>query len=114
MIQMLGFGIHLTRDDPTGGHDFRRQRLFQLPSQIPGLSGQELACRCSLRFRKPLQKRKILIRQRYGDRAHERRLVTETVDFKDRGGAVVRIYAWGILKRGRARYRAKCLKNGLS
>jgi hypothetical protein len=39
-------------------------------------------------FREPLQKRKVFIRQRYRDRAHGRRLATETVDFKNGGGAL--------------------------
>jgi hypothetical protein len=53
MIQMLYFGFHLTRDDPAGGDDFGWQRLFQLPSEIPGLPRQKLASRHpSLRLRR--------------------------------------------------------------
>ena len=50
MIQVLDFGIHLTPNDSAGRKGLGRQRLFQLPSEIPGLPLQKLARGRSSRF----------------------------------------------------------------
>ncbi len=62
MILVVAFRIHLTHNDPAGSDDLGGQRFFQLPPQTPGLPLQKLAHLRSLRFRKPLQKRKVFIR----------------------------------------------------